>query len=285
LSYQKRGCGVEDEPVTIIDRVRPWARVGRAILAGRYVTNSVGNRLYFHPGDPRGRRLAATLGEPNQGVIPAWRSLAQQLRPDVVLDVGANYGEILFSTRTPPAAEMHLVEPNPYVLESLRRTVAVVGWPGIQVHEGAATDRDTILELAVTSASSGLSTVEPRALAGRRTQIEVPAFRLDKRLDATGKRLLFKIDVEGHETAVLRGMQGLLRSAESWAGICELTPENVSLLDEVPDNVEPSLIRRNDNMLVKSSKDQIRERVASRHGGTEYRPGIVLTWRCKLLKT
>lgn len=137
-----------------------------------------------------------------------------------MVDVGANYGEIALSRSYPSAREVHLVEANPVVCGFLRRSVAALGDARVQCHEGAASDTDGSVTLRIHRRSSGLSSILP----GEGGEVmEVASFRLDRLIQCNSEdRVAFKIDVEGAEFAVLRGIEGLLESAHSWAGIAEI---------------------------------------------------------------
>jgi FkbM family methyltransferase len=184
------------------------------------IRNDAGITLHANPDDERGVLLAMTHGRLDRAAVVAWRRLARELKPDVALDVGANYGEVAFSTTYEGLRELHLVEPNPAILPWLRKTVTGVShWPcAIHLHEGAASNKAATLSLDAPAKYSG--TMRVRAGGGGGTAVR--GFRLDEEIALRdGDRLLFRVDVEGFELPVLEGMAGLLKG-RTFAGLCEV---------------------------------------------------------------
>lgn len=180
-------------------RVAPW------------VTNDTGRRIYVDPGDKRAWRMARGGGALDRDAVAAWRRLVTWLEPDLVLDIGANYGEVLLAADY-PGASVHAFEPNPRVAPRLARSMRRLG----TVHEVAVSSSDGTATLGMRRTSSGVSSLERRG----GVSVEVATVRID-RLGLRGDRLLFKLDVEGHEPAALAGMAGLLWSTPHWVGLVE----------------------------------------------------------------
>jgi len=138
---------------------------------------------------------------------------------DTVIDVGASFGIFTFelSRLVGPAGRVHAIEPDPPSvarLEELRHTR-----PNITVHPLALSDR------------TGTATLHVPVVRGRRVgtlaSLAVPSWHagmdhvastvelmpLDSILPGEGRPVSFvKIDVEGHELAVLRGATATLRT-------------------------------------------------------------------------
>lgn len=150
----------------------------------------------------------------------AFRVMRALVKPgDTVLDVGASFGVFTFELArlVGPGGRVHAIEPDPPSvarLESLRHAR-----PNITVHPVALSDR------------SGTATLHIPVVRGRRVgtlaSLSVPDWRvtldhvvatvdlkpLDSILPAEGRPVSFvKIDVEGHELAVLRGGTATLRT-------------------------------------------------------------------------
>lgn len=249
---------------------RAHLAVHRAMLCARAgaIRNDIGVLLHADPDDERGVLLARMGGALDRNAIAAWRRLADQTRPTVTIDVGANYGEVSFCTRYPGLREMHLVEPNPAVLPWLRRTVGGCAgrYPPIHLHAAAASDRTGTARLGLAGPHSGTvslarpdptgptgpagatgladsaSPTSPTGSAGSAGP-EVATFRLDERIELRDRdTLLFKIDVEGHERAVLEGMSGLVKGRHL-AGICEIQQADDELIDYLCGNFSVHLVR------------------------------------------
>ena len=210
-------------------RVRIAAR--RTALRARSgaFRNEIGVLMHADPTDSRGVLLAVYHGNLDRNAVAAWRRLVGEVRPTVALDVGANYGEVAFSTRYGEGLrELHLVEPNPAVLLRLRATIekAQPEYPRIVLHAGAASG---VSGSALLNFHEHYGTASLRVRSDR--SVLVDCFRLDERVRLGGAdSLLFKLDVEGHERAVLEGMEGLLHRRTA-AGICEVMHADDDLLD------------------------------------------------------
>lgn len=160
--------------------------------------------------------------DPLRGVIreDKYRWLAEvDLRPGLVLDVGANYGQSALAIRHHrPDRTVLCVEANPDLQPSLRKLTRRD--PGIRYVMTAAGDTAGFVELTVPtfhgSQNTGGATLDPDFLDHRVGELEgryggemattthtVPVMRLD----ALGEDVAaIKIDVEGLEAAVIRGL-------------------------------------------------------------------------------
>ncbi|HLB30501.1 MAG TPA: FkbM family methyltransferase [Gammaproteobacteria bacterium] len=117
------------------------------------------------------------------------------------LDIGANLGLFTyFLARLCP--KVYAFEPNPFPLRLLR----YVADPNVEVAPTAITDRTGDVELVIPKGRKGWSSngasLEDHC-SGRTIRVTAPGARLDDlHLPPAG---FIKIDVEGHELAVLRG--------------------------------------------------------------------------------
>ncbi len=128
------------------------------------------------------------------------------LRPgDHYLDVGANTGlhTLLASTVTD---RLTCVEPEPRNLQRLRHTLSLNGLDSAVVLAVAADERAGSVALEGDDVFTRLR--EDAAAA------TVPAVRLDEALGAGARVDFAKIDVEGAEGRVLRGLSGLMERGD-----------------------------------------------------------------------
>jgi FkbM family methyltransferase len=135
---------------------------------------------------------------------------------DTVVDVGANVGymTLAMAARLAVAGRVFAFEPQPGVLEELRANVeaACRRYPavGVTVHGEALSDSSGTAGFALATEAEnnrGLAHMDP---AG---PISVVIRRMDDYAAEFGHDIaLMKIDVEGHEPAVLRGAASLLAS-------------------------------------------------------------------------
>lgn len=239
------------------------------------IRNQAGVIIHADPADDRAALLLRARGNLDRHAIAAWRRLADELRPTVAIDVGTNYGEVAFSSRPPGLREVHLVEPNPGVLPWLRLTIddaSRKGFPAVVLHDGAASDTPGTALLRVTTGYSGTSSLGAPGDEG----IPVRCFRLDDVIRlADDDTVLFKVDVEGHELAALRGMEGLLAGRRA-VGICEYVFADDELVEYLCTRFAVHLVRGATEVAVDA--DGLRAAVAEgqRRGWTGISKDVVL---------
>lgn len=137
----------------------------------------------------------------------------RRVRPDVIIDVGANKGQFLLDARTAvPEARCIAFEPLPSefaVLETVHgndpqvdlRPVAIADSEGVAtLHVSAAADSSSLLKISPRQNEMFPGTAEV-------DEIDVPVSTLDAQLDdvALTRRSFVKIDVQGGELDVLKG--------------------------------------------------------------------------------
>lgn len=123
-----------------------------------------------------------------------------------VFDVGANAGYFaLLSAEL--GATVHAFEPNPAVRALLSRSVEL-GSGAITVVPCACSDHEGTMPLYIAEAGN---TGRSGLMVERGTKVDVEVITLDAYTERTGARpQLIKIDVEGAEADVLRGMSTVL---------------------------------------------------------------------------
>jgi len=176
---------------------------------------SNGRRIHLAHGDQRGERLRECNGNLNPLSLRAWQSLAASHWTEII-DVGANYGEMLLNLDVPATARCIAVEPNPLLATLLRRSLTEAGLD-VRVVEQALGETNGVLPLLVDETWSGLSKLgtqhHPQSGGHKVRSLEVPVTTLAALIDDGGnlgeKRVLIKIDVEGWECDVLRGLHGV----------------------------------------------------------------------------
>jgi len=204
------------DPGAFVDRVR---RTGRAALSAAYYCAQAMNYRYRlvaprkRPGTYRSYELVDSHGED-----PLLAALLSRIAPDeVVVDVGANVGAYALAVATvEPSARVFAIEPDPDVVDRLRRNVAL----------NEVDERVSVLPIA-TGAESGerplyrssyhqlssLNRFNAERWGARVTDVvPVPVEPLDALL-AT-RRIAppdhLKVDVEGAGHEVLAGASALL---------------------------------------------------------------------------
>lgn len=176
--------------------------------------------LFVLADDRRGAYVLDAAGVTQPNVAAAWLAALGAIRPDVAVDVGANYGEIALLGRYRSACVA--VEANPRLAAVLRRS-AETHRSAIRVVECAATAATSAhATLYVDPAWSGTTSLTER---GETVAQDVAAMSVDDIVGTAPATVLMKVDVEGAEVDVLRGARRLLESASSLALIVECNDE------------------------------------------------------------
>lgn len=184
-----------------------------------FVNGLDGKPIYVDLRDERGRRLIKAGGNFNPPTLALWHSLLGEDDWTHVIDVGANYGEMLANGKLPESARVIAVEPNPRVLPYLKKTLANL--EGVRLFEVALSNRSGFAPFQVNSSWSGMSRIV------REGTIVVPTMTFEALLDAEGTphrdlRVLAKLDVEGHEIECLMSIQARLDSLSNFVALVEV---------------------------------------------------------------
>jgi len=184
--------------------------------------------------DPMDRRARKKLiYDPVRGRYPVnrqfWVDFCRTVNPDVVIDVGANYGECVFSVIYPADCVALAVEANPKLVRHLRVTREHhPACDQIEVVEALAGDRvqestGFYINEDWSGGSSAVASVVGDNPAVR--EIKQRSTSIDAELDRLGinaNRIVFKIDVEGFEPNVLMGMLKSVSIASLAVGFVEI---------------------------------------------------------------
>jgi FkbM family methyltransferase len=186
--------------------------------------------IYVNLRDQRGRSLILNgLSQPLLSDV--WETALKYLSPDVVIDVGANYGEFGLGIQYRKGTKVLLVEANPTLNRYLKKSISShPNTENIELAEilaCAPAMSGKKLDLFVDSRWSGYSSVIiPNNHTGRGTLVHCPCETVDSFLhNENCDSLVFKIDVEGYEGQVLEGMKNIFKKPKSIFGIVEFNRE------------------------------------------------------------
>lgn len=155
--------------------------------------------------------------------------LTEHLRPgDVVVDIGANIGyfSLLAATCVGPTGRVLAFEPVPSIADMLTANVRRNDLP-IEVHRVVVGEAPGTAEV-FRSADTNIGRSGTSGGAGRVSEGTVPVVRAATALDEElWQRIRFiKIDVEGDERHVLRGLEPVLAALSPGAAVLvEVTPD------------------------------------------------------------
>jgi FkbM family methyltransferase len=154
----------------------------------------------------------------------------------VIFDVGANIGLFThsFVHAVGPVGRVVAFEANPSTAETLRRVAALNGWMQVEVVAAAAGESGGVIEFSVSGPSA-----EQRVYGiGNGEVVSVPEIPLDKYIADSGRIPdLVKIDVEGYELHVLRGLRETMKSRHPIIAI-EIHPRRMEPLGHRVEQIE-----------------------------------------------
>jgi len=173
----------------------------------------------------RGRALLRSRARGQWYLKEKWLDAIEKMQPDLVIDVGANYGEFAFLPRFAEHTAVIALEANPKLMPWLEQSLA--SHPDrkkISLMQGIVGKKmGGTATLHIDPGWSGRSSAVQHNESG--IQCEVDMVSIDgivtKLNIGKPKKLVFKIDVEGYEEDVFAGMQSTLKSADSVFGLIE----------------------------------------------------------------
>lgn len=164
-------------------------------------------------------------------------AMKRSLKPgDVFFDVGANIGYLsaIAAGLVGNEGQVHAFEPVPAHFARLKHFVELN--PDCAIHANCCAVGETEATQTIYIAKeAGQSTLVPwyKSVAEIERVDQVPAVRLDSYIESKGidRVSLIKIDTEGYEFPVLKGLEGYLRRTSRRPPIiCEIAPRAYGLM-------------------------------------------------------
>lgn len=145
----------------------------------------------------------------------------------VVVDVGANFGyyAVRAAQAVGPSGRVHAFEPDPRAFALLERNVRDNGFENVRRAQAAVGDRDGEVLFHVMQ-ESAFSSLSDTGRSAAREVVRLPITTLDEALDGAAITAA-KVDVEGHEFAVLRGARQTLDRSPDALLMLEVTAKNL----------------------------------------------------------
>ncbi len=195
------------------------------------------NLLSIDPEDQRAYRLL--VRDVARGKITRsaklWRCFNSHLNPQVLVDVGLNYGECLFGATYAPDAQLFGFEANPKVFAyGCRSRDNHPSKDRITLTNALISDRlgppqDLFVDPSFSGTASAIGGIHSSRDFIKYT---VPVSTIDQVIPAEtakGKRLLFKMDIEGYEQKALHGFQRTINEASEAVGLMEFDTRFLTL--------------------------------------------------------
>lgn len=232
---------------------------------GKWITVYGNKKLYVALNDTRAFRIAV-LGGSQKEKINIWLQMAA-LHPEIILDIGANYGEFSVSASDYDST-VFAIEANPRVAEYLKKTAASTS--NIEVHSFAVTDAEGEKEFVFNPHESGSASLARAGSAENRSskKIKVKTRSIDsfllERIGHYPKSFIAKIDVEGSEEGVLEGMKHMMEFSDWWYIMLEFNPLAIKKRGDDPNHLwekiasSPGFIIERNNLHMHIRKQQSR---------------------------
>jgi FkbM family methyltransferase len=189
---------------------------------GEHAVRVDGDRLWAASPD---RLLAALAWKTGLLERAERRLIAREVRPGMVaVDVGANLGlhTLALARAVGTSGRVHALEPDPANFRLLARAVAAAGLAQVTLHQAAAAAQPGEMDLHLSAVNRGDHRLH--ADAAPRARVRVPVVALDGLLAGEPRVDFVKIDAQGAEVAVLRGLRRTLERSPGIGVLCELSP-------------------------------------------------------------
>jgi FkbM family methyltransferase len=186
------------------------------------------NRIFVNSEENRGRALLISDGITQKRLTNFWTNAVNEYSPDLVIDVGVNYGECIFSTNYPIHTQIYGIEANRDLLKYINQSREVHhNKAQIKIFNVFAADKEEEKTFFVDKHWSGTSSAAYRPAHDMIEQTTVRSVTIDSIVeeDVTNKNILFKVDVEGYEAFVLKGMTEIIQKSASALGFIEFNSE------------------------------------------------------------
>lgn len=230
-----------------IDEIK-LAIMYRQLFPNAVVLPNSGSPIFVDRNENRGRSvlLCGASGQPNLKAL--WHRAVEVLCPDVVVDVGANYGEFVFGERYPKAKRILSIEANEGLATYLQMSHKLhPDRERMTILTALAAGRsDDVIEFFLDQGSSGRSTAvkrtDTKSVVTRVRTVAVDDLLEDLALEEM--KLIFKIDVEGFEPVVFEGMKRVIERTNFLLGLIEFNPRLIRLSGVDPQRFLDSLHSR-----------------------------------------
>jgi FkbM family methyltransferase len=191
--------------------------------------------LYVNSEENRGRALLINNGITQKRLTNFWAKSVNQYKPDLVIDVGVNYGECIFSAIYPSHTTIYGIEANSHLLKYINRSKDEhPNNAQITIINAVASDTDGEEKIFyIDKHWSGTSSATYAPSHNMIEKVSIKSVNIDALVsnERTFEKILFKVDVEGYESFVLKGMTNLLKSSETIVGFIEFNSEYIEKLE------------------------------------------------------
>ncbi len=264
----------------------------KKLVPNRIKLNYSSNILFADPFEKRGMALLRNKGNGQPFIKKYWRTALHLFNPEVVLDVGANYGEVFLDAKYPESIKQIIaVEANPFLHNYLCKSKEQHPQKEkITILNGLAGENAIEkVSFYIDKASSGRSTALKNNFVQKSHKVTVSSYRMDELIlkqNPALKALVFKVDVEGFEPFVLKGMTGLFNDQIDIIGCIEFNMTSLQKNDiDVQDYLNLLNARFNPLILKKDGTlaqvDRLSTEVLTQHLDNNHIEGDILLFTNK----
>ena len=179
--------------------------------AGPVIRNIQGSKMWLDPADEGIARDLIIYGIREYETTALVKSIVAP--GDVIMDIGANIGyyALMESGLAGSAGKVYAVEPNPQSVEILKRNVQMNGLKNVKVFSLAIGDKDGAGKLNISRKSNWCS------MSGEKSElfvdsVEVAVVSVDSFIKDRARPDFIRMDVEGFEYEIIKGMRKLMAS-------------------------------------------------------------------------
>jgi FkbM family methyltransferase len=214
-----------------------------------------GSKMLINPEDMLGSTLWG---------VGSWETTETALFKKIVkegmvfVDIGANIGyySLLAATLIGQAGKVYAFEPEPKNYATLLKNIKMNGYTNIITVQKAVSNRNGVAKLFIGVNDPVLYRI--RDSGEKKDMIEVGLVTLDDFFKDKERKIdIIKIDVEGAELSVLRGMPRILAENKDVIILAEFDPDNLRSSGTNPDDVLKKLVEHGFKIYEIDKKEEV----------------------------
>lgn len=219
--------------------------------------NIRGHKMYLGPKDSLGLSINGIYEKLETELIKN-----EIKNGDVVLDIGANIGyyTLIFAKLVGNKGRVFAFEPEPFNFSLLEKNIEINNYKNVIIENTAVSDKNGEIKLYLSKKKTGMHRIYPSHLISS-DFVNVKMISSDDYFHnhKYGKKISFlKIDVEGSELGVLRGMKEILENNPNIKILLEFIPSCVREFGAEPRNIIEFLIKNKFNFsFINDEKNKI----------------------------
>lgn len=173
-----------------------------------------------------------------------------------VIDIGANLGyyTLMFADSVGKTGRVYAFEPDPDNFQLLQKNIRLNGFKNVVCINQAVANKIGSAQLFLCQEHKGSHSLYDPGEA--RNKIKVAVTTLDKFVGRKIKPNLVKLDTEGAEYLVFKGMDKMIKSSKKLQIICEFAPRLLNLCGTSPKKLIRLILNSGFNLAIIDNKKQ-----------------------------